>query len=224
MGDRIELQASDGFTLGAYRAEPLGKAVGAVVVVQEVFGVNDHIRCVVDRFAGEGYLAIAPALFDRVEPGIELGYTPADVQRGIALKAASDTAKALMDIDAARNAVAATGRVGIIGFCWGGYLSWHSATRLDGFRAAAVYYGGGIGSVAAEQPRCPVIMHFGERDTHIPPSDIQAVRDAHQTGVEIHLYPADHGFNCDQRGSYDAASAVTARERTLAFFKAHLAG
>lgn len=222
MGEMIELTAADGFRLEAYRAEPGGASKGAIVVIQEIFGVNGHIRRVADGFAADGYLAIAPALFDRAAPGTELGYGPDDQQKGIALKGRCTTDDALLDIAAARAAVASAGPVGTVGYCWGGFLSWLSATRFDGIAAAVAYYGGGIGSVAAETPRCPVLMHFGERDKHIPAADIDKVRAAHPTGVEIHLYPADHGFNCDDRPSYDAPSSATARARTLAFFGAHL--
>ena len=222
MGGMIELVAADGFRLAAYRAEPGGTPRGGIVVIQEIFGVNGHIRRVADGFAADGYLAIAPALFDRAAPGTELGYGPDDQQKGIALKGKCATDDALRDIAAARAAVASAGRVGTVGYCWGGFLSWLSATRLDGIAAAVSYYGGGIGTVASETPRCPVLMHFGDRDKHIPASDIDKVRAAHAAGVEIHVYPADHGFNCDERPSHDAPSAKTARERTLAFFAAHL--
>jgi carboxymethylenebutenolidase len=223
MGETIQLTSEDGFTLSAYRATPSGTPKGAVVVIQEIFGLNPHIRSVADGYAEAGYVAIAPALFDRIRPGIELGYGQADMQQGIELKGQSSTDKALLDIAAARDAVDTVGRVGVVGYCWGGFLSWLSACRLDGIAAATSYYGGGIASVAGEVPRCPVLMHFGERDKHITPADVDTVRRAHQTGVEIHVYPADHGFNCDARASYDAPSAAVARDRTLAFFGQHLA-
>jgi carboxymethylenebutenolidase len=222
MGEMIRLIASDGFELGAYRADPAGTPRGAVVVLQEIFGVNGHIQRVTDRYAAAGYVAIAPKLFDRISPDIELGYQPDDMQKGIALKAQSQTDAALLDIEAACKAVASIGKVGVVGFCWGGYLSWLSATRLPGFAAAVVYYGGGIGSVATETPHCPVLLHFGERDKHILPEHYQAVSAANPDTTEVHVYPADHGFNCDERGAYDADSARLAGERTLAFFQAHL--
>lgn len=222
MGETIKLRASDGFELSAYVARPSGTPRGGLVVVQEVFGINGHIRGVADGFAADGFLAIAPALFDRIRPGITLGYSPDEIQEGIALKGQSSTDRALADIAAAREAVAGAGAVGIVGYCWGGFLTWVAVTRLTGFKAAVSYYGGGIGAVAEEKPRCPVLMHFGEKDHAIPLSDVEKVRAAHPTGVEIHVYPAGHGFNCDERESFDAGSAKIARERTLAFLSAHL--
>jgi carboxymethylenebutenolidase len=220
MGETIRLRASDGFELSAYRAAPSGTPRGGLVVIQEIFGVNGHIRRVADGYAAEGFVAIAPALFDRIEPGLELGYGQDDIERGRGLKARAPTDAALRDISAARDAAAA-GKVGVVGYCWGGYLSWLSATRLDGFAAAVSYYGGGIGSVAEEMPRCPVLLHFGEKDHAIPLSEVETVRKAHPD-LEIHVYPAGHGFNCDERGSYDADSARLARERSLAFLQRHI--
>ena len=222
MGDNIRLKASDGFELSAYVARPSGTPKSAMVVIQEIFGVNGHIRRVADGFADDGFLAIAPAVFDRIRPGIEIGYSQEDIQRGMELKGQSSTENALKDIDAARAHVASAGKVGVIGYCWGGFLSWVSATRLPGLAAAVSYYGGGIGTVADEQPRCPVLMHFGEKDHAIPLTDVDKVRAAHPTGVEIHVYPSGHGFNCDERGSYNAESARIARERTVRFFNRHL--
>src|SRR5919202_3395342 len=220
MGETIRLRAADGFELSAYRAAPSGTPRGGLVVIQEIFGVNGHIRRVADGYAADGFVAIAPALFDRIEPGLELGYGQDDIERGRGLKARAPTDAALRDISAARDAAAA-GKVGVVGYCWGGYLSWLSATRLDGFAAAVSYYGGGIGSVAGETPRCPVLLHFGEKDHAIPLSEVDTVRKAHPE-LEIHLYPAGHGFNCDERGSYDPESARLARERSLAFLRRHI--
>lgn len=222
MGETLRLKANDGHELGAYRARPTGKPRGGLVVIQEIFGVNDHIRRVADGYARAGYGVIAPALFDRVGDGIELGYGDADIQRGRGLKEKCGADDALADIAAARAAVADAGKVAVVGYCWGGFLAWLSATRLDGISAAIAYYGGGVHTVAAEKPRCPVLMHFGEHDHAIPPESVDAVRSQNHTGVDIHIYPAGHGFNCDERGSYDAGSAKTALERSLAFLKAHI--
>lgn len=223
MGSMVTLTASDGHRLAAYRAEPQGAPRGGIVVIQEIFGVNDHIRKVTDSYAAEGYLAIAPALFDRIRPNFEVGYGPEDIAAGRELKGKADTDAALRDIAAARDAIRDAGKLGVVGYCWGGFLAWLAATRLDGFAAASSYYGGGIGTVAGEKPRCPVIMHFGEKDHAIPLSEVDKVRKAQQgRNVEIHVYPAEHGFNCDQRGSYHAESAKLARQRTLEFFRKHV--
>ena len=214
------LQAADGHRLAAYRATPAGKPRGALVVVQEIFGVNSHIRAVADGYAADGWLAVAPAMFDRVERGIELGYTPADIERGRELKGGCSNDHALLDIAAAVDTVRSAGKVAVIGYCWGGTLAWLAACRQPGLSAAVSYYGGGIGELVDLTPRCPVLAHFGERDASIPLSVPEALRRAHPE-VEIHIYPAGHGFNCDQRGSFDAASAKLARERSLAFLNAH---
>jgi len=214
------LQAADGHRLAAYRAVPAGKPRGALVVVQEIFGVNSHIRAVADGYAADGWLAIAPAMFDRVERGIELGYTPADIERGRELKGGCSNDHALLDIAAAVDTVRSAGKVAVIGYCWGGTLAWLAACRQPGLSAAVSYYGGGIGELVDLTPRCPVLAHFGERDASIPLTVAEALRTAHPE-VEIHVYPAGHGFNCDQRGSFDATSAALARERSLAFLNAH---
>lgn len=225
MGQTIELTAADGRSLSAYLAEPVGTPRGAVVVVQEIFGVNSHIRSVADRWAAVGYLALSPALFDRQEPSIELGYTEADMQRGFGLMQAAGLDTPLLDIDAARaelqRRLGSGGKVGVLGFCWGGLLSWLSACKLKGFSAAVPYYGGGIPNHAQLTPQCPVLAHFGERDHWIPTDSVKAFAAA-QPGVEVHVYAADHGFNCDQRGSFDAEAARLARERSEAFLKQHL--
>ena len=221
MGTMIKLSASDGFRLAAYRADPQGTPRGGLVVVQEIFGVNSHIRSVCDGYAADGYRAIAPALFDREEKGVELGYTAADIARGREHKAKASADAALLDVDAARAAVASAGRVGIVGYCWGGFITWLAACRLRGFGGAISYYGGGILEAGGEKPKCPVIAHFGERDSVIPVAGVRAFAEAHPD-VDVHVYAADHGFNCDQRGSYDAAAATLARQRSLDFLREHI--
>jgi carboxymethylenebutenolidase len=223
MGTMIELKSADGFEFSAYRAQPAGAPIGGLVVIQEIFGVNSHIQSVCEGYAADGFLAIAPALFDRLEPGVELDYSSEGVERARALKPQADTDRALADIDAAREAAAVAGPVCVIGYCWGGLLAWLSATRLSGLTAVVAYYGGGIGAVARETPHCPVQLHFGDNDHAVPMSDVEAVRQAHETGVEIHVYAgAGHGFNCDQRASYDADSSKRARARSLGFLRAAL--
>jgi len=229
MGQFVDLTSSDGVKVPAWVATPDGAPKGAVVVLQEIFGVNSHIRAVADRFAARGFLAVAPATFHRVQSGVELGYTAEDMQAGMGLKAAVEALPApgvMPDIQAAIDYAAAQsgGKVGIVGFCWGGLLTWRSASTLTGLSAAVPYYGGGVTTPdeAARTPQVPVLAHFGERDHWIPVDSVQAFARA-QPGVEVHIYAADHGFNCDQRGSYDEAAAMVARDRTLAFFDRHLA-
>jgi carboxymethylenebutenolidase len=226
MQERIDLIAADGHRLAANVAAPKGKPRGAVVLLQEIFGVNAHIRALADGFAAEGFLVVAPALFDRIERSVELGYTSDEIQRGRALKDASPWPLALQDVQAAimqaRARLGANGRVGVVGYCWGGLLSWLAACELETLSASVPYYGGGMPEHAARVPRCPVLAHFGERDAHIPLDGVEALRRAHPAGVTVHLYPAGHGFNCDHRASYDAASAALARQRTLAFLREQL--
>jgi len=218
MGQR-QLTASDGFTFSAYEALPAGRPRGAVVVIQEIFGVNPHIRSVADGYAAAGYAALAPQLFDRVERDVELGYTDQDeFQKG--LRYAFEGLKmeqTLLDLQATVAAASAYGKVGVVGYCFGGLLTWMSACDVPGVAAASAYYGGGTAGQVHRSAKCPVMMHFGERDHYIPMSDVDAIRKA-QPGVEIHVYPADHGFNCDVRASWDAPSAKLARQRTLDFF------
>ena len=227
MGSFVDLQATDGFSFPAYVAQPTGPAKGAVVVLQEIFGVNSHIRSVADGYANEGWLAVAPSTFHRVKPGVELGYSQDDMAAGFALKTAVEALPApgvLQDIQAAIRHAAQAGKVGIVGYCWGGLLTWRSACTLDGLSAAVCYYGGGMTTPdeAARQPKVPTLAHFGEKDHWIPLESVEAFRKAHPE-VEVHVYKADHGFNCDQRASHDATAAKLARERTLAFFARHLA-
>jgi len=221
MGRTIDLTAGDGHRLQAYEALPQGKARGGIVVVQEIFGVNSHIRHVADGYANDGYRVIAPALFDRVRPGIELGYTDADIAQGRAIREQVGFEQALADVTAALGALRETGKVGVVGYCWGGTVTWLAAARIDGFAAASSYYGGGIGKFAGEKPRCAARCHFGEKDHAIPLDEVDALRKANP-GVEVFLYPAGHGFNCDERASYDPASAALARTRTLELFRAHI--
>ncbi|TFY96624.1 dienelactone hydrolase family protein [Ramlibacter humi] len=227
MGAFTDLQAADGFSFPAYVAQPAGAPRGAIVVLQEIFGVNSHIRSVADGYAKDGFLAVAPATFHRVKPGVELGYSQDDMGAGQALKAQVESLPApgvLQDIQAAIRHAAQGGKVGIVGYCWGGLLSWRSACTLDGLSAAVTYYGGGMTTPeeAARKPKVPVMSHFGEKDHWISMESVKAFEKAHPE-VEVHVYAADHGFNCDQRGSYDASAARTARERSLYFFTKHLA-
>lgn len=222
MGHDIKLTASDGFQLGGYRADPIGPAKGALVIIQEIFGVNHHIRNVCDRYASEGYVAVAPSIFDRTEPNFQSGYSPDEVAVARKFVANPNWSAMLLDVQAAIDSVKDVGPVGIVGFCLGGSVAFVAATKLSGLRAAVGYYGGAIVRFADDKPKVPTLLHFGEKDTGIPQSDVEAIR-AKQPDVEIHVYPgAQHGFSCDERASYDKASADLAGQRTLAFFAKHL--
>jgi carboxymethylenebutenolidase len=221
MGTPIRLNAADGFVLDAYRAEPKGAARGGLVVAQEVFGVNHHIRGVCDRFAAEGYLVVAPALFDRAKKGVELGYAADDLASGLEIMQRIDLADAMKDVAAAVATVRGAGKAAVVGYCWGGTVAWASATRLSGLACSIAYYGGGIGGLAGETPRCPVMLHFGDQDPWIPMEVVDKVRAAHPS-LPVHAYHADHGFNCEERGSYHPESAKLALERTLAFLREHV--
>jgi carboxymethylenebutenolidase len=217
-----ELRASDGATLSAYRARPRDKARGGVVVVQEIFGVNSHIRQVAETYAAHGYDVIAPALFDRVQRGLELGYGADGMQKGRAIVTELGVDKPLLDIAAAVQTLAASGhKVGVVGYCWGGALSFLAAARVDGLAAAVGYYGTAIARFTNETPRVPLMLHFGTKDRTLPPETVETIRNARPEAT-YYLYEADHGFNCDQRGSHDAPSAELALRRTLDFFTQHL--
>ncbi|MEJ8838598.1 dienelactone hydrolase family protein [Ramlibacter sp. AN1133] len=226
MGQFTEIKAADGQSIPAYVAQPKGQAKGGVVVIQEIFGVNAHIRNVADGYAEQGYLAVAPATFHRVKPNVDLGYEQDDMQQGMALKTATESLPSpgvMQDIEAAIRHASQAGKVGIVGYCYGGLLTWRSACMLSGLSAAVPYYGGGVTTPdeVARKPKCPVLAHFGDQDHWIPLESVEAFRKAHPE-VEVHVYHANHGFNCDHRASYNAEAAKLARERTLAFFAKHL--
>jgi carboxymethylenebutenolidase len=222
MGSMTELKAADGHKLAAYRAEPAGKARGAVVVIQEIFGVNTHIRSVADGYAADGYLVIAPAMFDRVQRNYDTGYSQPEIQAGIALMQKLDWKEAMQDAAAALEAVKAAGKVGIVGYCWGGTVTWVAAARLSGLACAAPYYGGGMPGFIGEKPKCPTMCHFGEQDQSPTLAQAKAIAAAHPE-ITAHYYAgAGHGFNCDQRGSYNAGASKLARERTLELFRKHI--
>lgn len=224
MSKTLTLSAEDGHTLDAYVAEPTNPNGNAVVIIQEIFGVNAHIRRVTDDYAREGYWAIAPALFDRVERGIELGYDPPDVQKGLEIRAKVAIEDAVTDVAAAveraAEQVGGKAKVAVVGYCWGGTLAWLAATRL-GVGAAVGYYGGMISKYASEVPAAPVMLHFGKLDKHIPMSEIDTIR-AKQPDVPVFMYDADHGFNCDARSSFEPASAEQAKQRSLEFLRKHV--
>lgn len=215
MGHNIELTASDGHRLAAYLAEPAGKPRGGIVVVQEIFGVTRHIRDVADQYAAAGYIAVAPALFDRVERDVDVPYT--DVQRGFGYMQAMNLDTVMLDVQAAVQRVRSAGKVGVVGYCWGGTITYLAAARLK-IDAAVAYYGGGTHQYLAELPRAPVMFHFGEKDTHIPLSAVEQIKAAYPQGI-FHLYPAEHGFNCTDRASFEPSSAKLAFTRSVEFFR-----
>jgi carboxymethylenebutenolidase len=218
MGKMIDLAASDGHKLSAYRADPSGKPRGAIVVIQEIFGVNSHIKQVADGYAADGYVAIAPALFDRVQRNVELGYTPEDIAKGRDIRGKVTNDMAVKDAQAAISEAAKTGKVGIVGYCWGGLVTWLSAAKASGLVCAVAYYGGGILDNQQLEPKVPLMAHFGDKDAHIPVDGVRKLAEKFKQH-QVFIYEADHGFNCDQRGSYNAPAAKLARERTLAFFR-----
>lgn len=223
MGRTLTLQALGNHTFDGYLAEPDGPAKGNLVVVQEIFGVNAHIREVCDRFAAAGFRALAPAVFDRIERGVELGYDSEGVQRGRAIAMQLKPEMLLADVRAAIEGLAKFGadKTGVVGYCMGGSVAWRAADSLP-VSAAVGYYGSNIPNLVELTPKCPVMLHFGERDGTIPLAAVESVRAKHPE-VAVHVYPADHGFNCSHRAAYDADSAKLALERTLEFFALHLA-
>jgi len=215
MGRKIQLTAADDHALSAYLAEPAGKPRGGIVVIQEIFGVTRHIRDVTEQYAAAGYLAVAPALFDRVEPDVDVPYT--DSQKGFGYVKALHNDKVMLDIQAAADLVRPAGKVGVVGYCWGGQIAFLAAARVN-IDAAVAYYGGGISQQLAHIPRVPVMFHFGEKDTHIPLSAVDEIKAAYPRGI-YHLYPAEHGFNCTDRASFDAQCAKLALDRSVEFFR-----
>ena len=221
MGHWIELKPEGASPIRAWRADPEGRPRGAIVVIQEIFGVNAHIRAVTDRFAIDDYLAIAPAIFERVEPGFDVGYDADARARGIAIVNKLDREQVLRDVAAAIEVASEGGGVGTVGYCFGGTIAWLAASQLKGLSAAVGYYGGGILGLKDQKPRVPTMLHFGEKDEHIPVAGVRELA-AQYPDIPVRLYLAGHGFNCDQRESYDAPSAALAWTRTLEFFRKHL--
>ena len=221
MGELITLTCKDGVKIGAYVAKPAGTPKGAVVVLQEIFGANHHIRADADKFASEGYLAIAPALYDRVEPNVELGYSGDDPKKGMEIRAKTELPKTLMDIEAAIDHVKGAGKVGIVGYCWGGTLVYAAAVNVAGLSAASSYYGGGVSGMMDQKPKIPTICHFGETDHSITMEAVGKVKAA-QPDMPVYTYPAGHGFHCDERASWHKESSELARQRTLELFAKHV--
>jgi carboxymethylenebutenolidase len=223
LGKQFTLNASDAHQLGAYRADPAGTPKGGIVVIQEIFGVNHHIRAVCDSFAKEGYAAVAPALFDRTQRNYESGYTPPEIEKSRTFVAKPDWDAMMRDTDAAIKELKSVGPVGIIGFCMGGTIAFLAATRLSGLSASVAYYGGRIVAFADEKPKCPMQMHFGEKDASIPMTDVDIIKQKRSADCEIYVYKdGGHGFHCDERGSFHKESRDIAWQRTTAFFAKHM--
>lgn len=224
MGQTISLTAADGHALDAYKAEPGGAAKGGLVVIQEIFGVNSQIRETVDYFAGQGYTAIAPALFDRVEKGIELGYNENDFAVGRETRGKITDEWITSDVGAAVADVSSAGKVSVIGFCFGGYATYVAACTVDGVSAAMPFYGGGIAAKVGDmQPKCPTQFHFGDKDAAIPLDDLQKIKDALQDSPLYVYDDSGHGFTCSDRDSYNAGATERAYARAFDWMSQHAA-
>jgi len=222
LGKQFNLTASDAHSLGAYRTDPAGKPKGAMIVVQEIFGVNHHIRALCDRLAAEGYVAVAPAVFDRFVRNFESGYTPDEIAHARSYLGNLNWDNMMKDLDAALGDIRSVGPCGVIGFCMGGTAAFLAACRLNGLKASVAYYGGQIAKFADEKPKCPVQMHFGEKDAGIPLSDVEIVKQK-QPQAEVYVYPeAQHGFHCDERASFQKEASTQAWQRSLEFLGKHM--
>jgi carboxymethylenebutenolidase len=222
MGKFIELTAGDGHKLAAFVAQPAGQPRGGVVVIPEIFGVNSHIQQVTDGFAADGYLAVAPAMFDRVQRNYDTGYSQPEIEAGVAIMQKLKQEQSILDVEAAAREAARGGKVGIVGYCFGGTIAWLAAARARGFTCSVPYYGGGMYGLIREQPTIPVMCNFGEADQSPTLAQAKEIVAAHPE-ISAHFYPnAGHGFNCDQRGSWNAEAARLARSRTVEFFRKHL--
>ena len=219
MGEMIELTASDGHKLAAYKATPAGPVKGGFVIIQEVFGLNDNLNRVAERYAGHGYVSIVPAMFDRIEPGIQIPYS--EIPRAIETMGKLDNEQVLFDVEAARQEVSDAGKTVIVGYCWGGTVSFKASCKLN-FNMALSYYGAGINDlVASMTPKIPIMYHYGEKDTFIPMSTVDEVKKGHPDGI-YHIYNAGHGFACDSRDSYDAEATKVSEERNLEFLAQYM--
>ena len=222
---QIQLTSNDGHQFSAYEGSPSSEVKGGIVLIQEIFGVNSHIRSVVDGYADEGYYTIAPGLFDRIEENVELGYEAEDMQKGIQFVTKMKPENTLSDIAAVTEFIKEKypqRKIATIGYCFGGTMAWVSAGALDAISCSVCYYGGQIASLADRTPKCPTLLHFGELDAHIPMSDVDKIRLA-QPNAEVLVYEGvKHGFNCDARSDYDKDAAELAKQRSLAYLMKHL--
>ncbi|RZI40874.1 dienelactone hydrolase family protein [Herbaspirillum sp. HC18] len=219
-GKMIQITMSDGAAIGVYHVEPTGQRRGGLVLLQEIFGVTEHIMEQCDSYAAEGYEVLAPALFDREAPGMQTSYEPADVQKAMKVREMHPFEQSVADVQTCIDRLKDKGPVFMTGYCYGGSVSWAAACRCEGLAAASGFYGGMIPKMVDETPCCPVILHFGKHDKSIPLEGVEAVRARHPN-VPVYLYDAGHGFNSDRRADYHAESATLARQRTLALFRAY---
>lgn len=220
-GQMIDIQAKDGFTLGAWHAPAQGERKGGLVVIQEIFGITPHIRDVCDGFAADGFEVLAPALFDRTERGFTAEFTAEGFERARKAAGAVEWDKVVMDVQACVDRLKDAGPVFIVGYCFGGAVVWVAACRVEGLAAASGYYGRLIVDFLDETPRCPIILHFGETDPSIPMENVKRISEAHPD-IPVHVYPAGHGFNSDRPELHHEESARLARQRTLDLFRAHM--
>ena len=224
MGKNITLKASDGHEFAAYRADPAGKPKGCMIVIQEIFGVNDHIRDIANRIAANGYLAVAPCMQDRAQRGFETGYTPPEIEKARAMRGQVKNEDSLKDLRATFDYLKSqnAGKIGVVGYCWGGSLAWLAATEIDGLGCAISYYGGEVANNADKKAKCPVMFHFGEKDASIPLDKVELVKQK-QPDHPLYVYKdAGHGFSCDARGSYHPASHELALGRSREFAGKHV--
>ena len=222
MAEMIKLKstAADGFEFGAYHAMPEGKRRGGVIVIQEIFGIDQYVRADVERWAGLGFEAIAPSMYDRVKPGLDVGHDEAGMAEAFVAVRQSKPEDALADLTACIAFLKPKGPVFVVGYCYGGAMTWQAAGRLEGISAASSYYGGGVAGAADLKPKCPTICHFGRKDGHIPADEVKAKLASAQPGVAVHIYEnSGHGFNNDARPDSDPGDAALARQRTLALFE-----
>jgi carboxymethylenebutenolidase len=220
MGEMIRIKAPDGFTFDAYHAAPAGQSKGGVIVIQEIFGIDEHVRRDVDRWASMGYEAVAPSLYDRREPGFVAHHDEAGMKAGIGHAMASPREQVLGDIAAARDFLKPRGKVFVVGYCYGGSFAWIAAGEMEGLAAASSYYGSLVRANATLTPKCPTIVHLGRLDAGIPCDDVKADVQAANPGVPVYIYDdAGHGFNNEDPARHAAASADLARRRTVELFE-----
>jgi len=219
---KLKSTAADGFEFGACHASAQGKRKGGVVVIQEIFGIDEYVRADVERWARAGFEVIAPSMFDRTHPGLDVGHDEHGMAVGMAARKAVTADAAVADLTACVNYLKAKGPVFVVGYCFGGSMTWEAAGRIEGIAAASSYYGGQLATMAGLKPKCPIICHFGRKDAHIPADETKAILQAAQPQVAIYIYEkSGHGFNNDGRPDSDPDDAALARQRTIELFEAN---